>query len=316
MSAKKLLLPFFRKKQTEPDSESTRSKKAPIFFPDFIFDDPQKNEIRKGFCGISPIIGGKFTLFEDTMGVYDSLAKVKKHSPCLTLGHFFPKKCLPKGWKITGILGHGSFGFVFSTIGPKNERGALKVIKDDDDDGSEEEEIQREITFNKIFHSLELSPKYMNHCKFSPERGVILHTIHMGRIDSTVGEYLNKELTSEEIDNLVEKIFELLVKMEKNYVTHGDFHPGNIGLTKNRNGVPGKMQLIDFGFSSIRKFTPKLDIVQLLRVNMYFGDHSDRVRNEFDTKVRRMASEKYFLDDIPTDLQKLSSILSEMRNNP
>ena len=104
--------------------------------------------------------------------------------------------------------------------------------------------------------------------------------------------------------------------MEKNYVTHGDFHPGNIGLTKNRNGVPGKMQLIDFGFSSIRKFTPKLDIVQLLRVNMYFGDHSDRVRNEFDTKVRRMASEKYFLDDIPTDLQKLSSILSEMRNNP
>ena len=305
MLPKKSRLPFLKKKKPITPT------RIPIFFPNLAIND-KKGEHNKQFCGINPILGGKLNLFEDTMGLTNSLNKVKKHNPCLTLNSFFPKKCLPKGWRITDILGNGSFGFVFSTIGPKNERGALKVVKEDDDE-SEKEEIEREITFNKLFHHLGLSPEYKNHCKFEPEVGVILHTIHMGRVDSTVEEYLQQDRTQEEIRILVGKIFELLDKMDKNYVTHGDFHFGNIGLTKNRNDVPGKMLLIDFGFSSIQQFTPTLDIYQLLRVNMYYGDHDNRVRKEFDTEVRRMASEKYNLNDIPTDLRSLSNHLSDMR---
>ena len=271
------------------------------------------------YCGISPTLGGKFTLFSETMGVHNSLRMIKKNNPgntpCQTLAMLFPKSCLPKGWRINEILGSGSFGFVFSTIGPNNERGALKVIREDSDH-SREVDIRKEVTFNKLFHSIGLSPEFRSHCKFSPKLDdVVIHTIHMGRVDTTVIEYLKEDLTTSQVHHLVRKIFELLDKMEMNYVTHGDFHPGNIGLTKTRNGVVGQMQIIDFGFSSIESFSPALDIFQLIRVNMYFGKHNSRIRREFDEEVRRMASEKYQVEDIPVGLNDLTNEWREMRRN-
>lgn len=147
----------------------------------------------------------------------------------------FSEECFPNDWKITGILGRGVSGKVYSTQGPDGKRGALKVQSKNNF-----VDVDMEIMMNKIFHRIGLSPEFKNSCRYED-----VYVMHTGRIDMTLGEYMNEARTR----SLYPKISEVIERMEQNGLRHGDFHSQNLGFIVNEGGKTATIKIIDLGLS-------------------------------------------------------------------
>ena len=269
-----------------------------------VSDKKQDASFIPSFCGVNE---AHIEAFADAINLPETKRVTLQKEPCKTLQSFFPKKCIPKEWRITNVLGAGSFGFVFSTRGPGNERGALKVMKEDRD-----VDVEHETRIGIKFHGLGLGPEIKSHCTFKPKGGVTIHLIHMSRIDTTVEKYLAVDRTDAQIENVVDKLFKAISTMEENGITHGDFHFGNIGFKNNNT-----LQIIDFGFSTDKVSMPILDIYQLIRVNLFYNVGKKPVtrgnKKIFDTLARKYAKNIYNIVRIPKSDRKLTEMTFNFR---
>ena len=168
----------------------------------------------------------------------------------------FGEGCLPSGWEITGVLGNGKAGRVYSTIGPKGKTGALKIQHEDGFI-----DTKSEVMMNKLFHHVGLTGEFKEGCVFEQD-GELLIVTHSEKIDMTLNKYLYLSGGSN-FNILCQKIFELFERMRKNGLTHGDFHLHNIGIIVEDDGKTGILQVMDFGLSRFGS-DPVLDIMSLI----------------------------------------------------
>jgi len=187
--------------------------------------------------------------------------------------------------RITGLLGSGNDGTVFATRGPGGEKTAVKIAT------SKPDAFKRELDSAMLFHLLGVAPPVLdNTVKKITGTNVKHQFLSMGRVDGVLIDYFNSgNLSEDEISIIVNDIFKIINILDENNVAHGDMHIGNVGFIK-KNGKK-EIQLIDFGMT-FSKSLPKLDIIQLIRVN-HFGVKNIHNRDIFDKFVREMALNSY-----------------------
>lgn len=198
---------------------------------------------------------------------------------CKALHGFLPHKCIPAGWKVNMFLGRGSFGNVFSTSGPSNARGALKIMVDHHDtqvndtevvESTDKKDAMSEKTISNQFHEYGLSPKTNWMCSHSllddSNNNKTLYVTHMSRIDGVLEDYLAKARGETELFNIAHNVMSLVTRLHSLGFTHGDFHIGNIGYVF-LDGISATphFQIIDHGFATTKASFPAVDIGQLLR---------------------------------------------------
>lgn len=247
-----------------------------------------------------------------TMGISYELDRAAnnrgKKNFCEVLTEYFPVNCL-KGWRITNFLGAGTFGFVFSIRSGTSRRGALKVVKDEANFS-----VAKEIAMQKRFHKLGMSPPVIDHCSYTPKGGERVHFILMERIDGVIDSFLQKRAPSNLLDTMVDRLFQIIQKMEKENLTHGDFHTENIGFVYKRANTPGNIQIIDHGMSSDKGSNPELEVVQFLRTieSRYSPRMDSQNRKLVKARVHKLACEKFGLK-IPKTLNALESRFVNLR---
>lgn len=247
-----------------------------------------------------------------TMGITYQLEKAVdnrgKKSLCEVLNDFFPVRCL-KGWRITNFLGAGSFGYVFSTRNSKNERGALKIVRDEANFS-----VDKEIVMQKKYHKLGLSPGIIDHCSYLPKGGDRIHFIIMERIDGVIDDFLQKKSHHKLLETLMDRLFQIIKKMHVNKITHGDFHSENIGFLYRRGDNPGTIQVIDHGMSTDKGSSPELELVQFMRTiePRYSPKMNSDNRKFIKTRAHYMAK-KMFNITLPKTLAGLENKFVTLR---
>jgi len=167
---------------------------------------------------------------------------------------------LPEDYFIAKKLGEGVNGKTYLLCN-RNTKKCDRVIKHSKKVTLED--FENEAKMNKYFYKAGIAPRYLGGTYLSREKEFV---IIMGRIDTTLEDYLAQKLTQKEIKKVFTKIEAVLEKMRKNDLLHGDFHLGNIGLVQKKNSI--EPLLIDFGYS---KKIPglgglsELDYIQLYR---------------------------------------------------
>jgi tRNA A-37 threonylcarbamoyl transferase component Bud32 len=178
----------------------------------------------------------------------------------------FAKLFVTNGMKFSEpvrYLGGGSFGQTVLMKNPStgktvamkyllinNRRQPLKDILT---------EINHQKYFGKIFGNL--VPKiYGTHTL--KKQNASIYAIEMDVIDGNLHEYLRIQRSQNELDSVIRDIKQIVLKMKKHKITHGDFHAENLGFVKKNNRI--QVQLIDFGWSSKQEFFPEMDIPKLM----------------------------------------------------
>lgn len=166
-------------------------------------------------------------------------------------------------WRITRILGQGVFGLVLAlqrrgAIDQPWEFAAAKLCIEEYP-GS----IRSEIRLQKKVSAEGLAPCIISHCELHPR----LHFIVMQRIGDTMHNVL--EQNSNKIQDpaiyrtILGGLINILTRLRKLGVTHGDTHLGNT-VYVNPSDL-GNPSLIDFGRSSDRVYMPIVDAFALFR---------------------------------------------------
>lgn len=289
-----------------------KKEKVPISFAHSLKSLKNKESETGGWCTVTKKEASEFSLLFG-LSIYNDQKNKGKADWCKILTEFFPSTCLPDGWKVTRVLGKGLSGYVFGVISPTGEKGALKVTQDETYNS-----IISEMEMGKRFYEIGLAPETKAYCRFTPPgSNKKLHLLLMGRIDSTVGQYLSKLRTKKEIDNLVDKIFKAIAIIAENGLTHGDLHGDNISFIHSDDGI-GKLALIDFGLSSNKISIPELDSIQALRQNFYMSSKERPRENRklFSAAIKREAKRIYgfkftSIDSIESRFEELRDQLEE-----
>lgn len=216
---------------------------------------------KKEYCGITDDV--VYHLAHDKeMGekLIEDMGSRGSKSKCQVLKDYLPEDFLGE-WRITKFLGYGSSGTVFSTRGPHNQRGALKIVREKLSD------VKKEMKMQKKFHKLGLGPDIIKFDSFKSKSRKTIHLIHMERIDGTIGSYLKSPVGKKQLKKLMERFFRIIKIMVDNKLTHGDLHSENIGFVYSRGEKAGKIQVIDYGISRDKYVNPELTLIQFLRVN-------------------------------------------------
>ena len=194
---------------------------------------------------------------EDEM--LDIAAKHPDWSFCEILTEMLPAGCM-RGWRITRFLGNGIAGYVFGCRSKKEAKGgALKIQH-----VSCKKSMQKEIDAHRMFTKLGLSPKILFHCTTRVRRSTVFFT-NMERIDTTVDHWLEQRRSKKVLNLFVERLFDIFKIMSRKGLTHGDFHTGNIGFVYNREGAPGKIQVLDHSYTTTKGSLTEIDLVQFMR---------------------------------------------------
>lgn len=236
---------------------------------------------------------------------------------CNALHKFLPDECIPSGWKIDKFLGKGTYGNVFSTSGPNNSMGALKITVDhfdivhnNDDimESTEEKEAKLEQQNSNKFHEYGLSPKTNWMCSHSlyddDMNAKTLYVTHMSRIDGVLEDYLETPRDELELTNIVHGIFGILIRMNSLGFTHGDFHTGNVGYVFLDGISPTPhFQIIDHGFVSTNVSSPVVDVGQFLRsiVDPEISPAMNATNRRIMDKVTREQAKRIFGFDFPIE---------------
>lgn len=230
---------------------------------------------------------------------------------CQGIVDMFPLPIVPDGWRVSKFLGNGSFGVALGTQGPNGQSGAVKLIKE-----GNLEIVEREVRMGNKFHKIGLSPNSKKISSFEIEDGFYdnswYHAIHMDRLDGILSGVLNDpSLRTDVMDRIVQKSFDVIERLKKARLCHGDFHFGNIGFLYPRmNGDVGKIQIIDHGLSTELRACPELEVVQLLRGTMNFPEP---VRDYMNRRIRKEAEDRLGITYLPEGRQ-LGFLLKDLRD--
>ena len=189
---------------------------------------------------------------------------------CSQITQYIPVRCLAGGWHAESILGSGSFGTVLGLTTSDGQKGALKVAKARGGWISARREVAMQQAFARagiglpvLCWSIEIPQAFS---ALRPPHSMM--SVRMDRVDTTVAQYLvsPQAQTSEARRNLVRHVFAIVFRLVHSKLTHGDMHPGNIGLLFSLDD-PSKYRLVflDFGRSSNRGSNLRLDLHQFLR---------------------------------------------------
>lgn len=238
-----------------------------------------------GFCDVPlEVLEELSCMFDFQQELEYAIEDFHNLSRCQLLSKLLPATCM-RGWRITRFLGKGKFGYVFgSRNSTTNETGALKI-----QDVRNKEQIAHEISAHKKFTSLGLSPKIHSYCSTTKYRKRFFF-LNMGRIDTTLYQWLHVKRSKRMLDRLVDRVFDIIVRLDKKGVTHGDLHNENIGFVYARKRTPGKIQVLDHSWSSTGFSFPELEIVQFMRT--LGQDFSPRISLETISHIRQRCKEK------------------------
>ena len=191
-----------------------------------------------------------------------------------TLGELYNIVCLECPDKITGFLGKGVSGKVFSAYNqPMGIERALKVISADRVNEKEAQilaSLRKEspVNFPKIYDA-----GVRDDIRYEGERA---YFILMEKVD---GETLNRKFEEEETLDYTCQIFDGIRYLRSKGVTHRDLHPKNIIIT-----LEGIIKILDFGIVSDeetpepkdnRRYGGATDFFSLglIAYKMFTGDH-------------------------------------------
>lgn len=192
----------------------------------------------------------------------DMIENNPKLSFCMIIDKMLPASCM-RGWRLTRFLGRGIAGYVFASRHCKTRAaGALKIQVSGDRQTTMSH--SREVSTHKKFTSAQLSPKIHAYCSTRKFGGTIFF-LNMTRIDTVLDEWLRTRRSKNVIDQLVDRLFEMIRVMDKKGYAHGDLHGANIGFVYKRRGAPGRIQILDHGFATTKTSLPEIEVVQFLR---------------------------------------------------
>jgi len=242
--------------------------------------------------------------------------------------------CL-KGWRITSKLGEGAFGIIYGVIRKSdNLEGVMKIQHMDP------KEIELEINSQRHFHKFKLAPKIIETCIFKPDKmpkkiqdllkksldlnkkemkekipqNHKVYLIFMGKVDGVVEDFVSRvPETKKGIEPIVNAIVDVVKKLKKANISHGDFHFGNMGfkyIDSSKKFI--KMVPIDFGWANITKSSTKIELLKPAETigPEYFDDNDPKKPSKDFVKIFRELlqekSESVFKIKIPKTDKALS----------
>ena len=215
-----------------------------------------------------------FLMLENTT----TYEKMNKHNEgCKYIDDLVPKFL---GNNINGFISHGKYGIVLSSEYEK-KKSVVKLMTDPQNTFIS---VQNEFYIGKTFNSIGIGPEMYNYGYKIIEDSIILHFISMSMVDFeyTLKSYFQEEdRTENEINSVLEKVFDILEVLRDNNLVHGDLHLSNIVLFNNK-----EVTLVDFGMSTKCKTFYVVDAIRFIRANHL------RVSNPNRDIIDRIAREK------------------------
>ncbi len=156
-------------------------------------------------------------------------------------------------YEIRQSLGKGGMGEVFLAYDRSTQQAvALKVVREEsrmpgDDEALRQELLHaRSVSHPNVCRVHDLAPsKYGPILVMEHITGQTLHT-HIRRKKAQGG------YTSDEFRRLASEIASGVAAIHAASLVHGDLKPGNVMVTTNTDGTPGKAVVLDFGFAKER----------------------------------------------------------------
>jgi len=109
-----------------------------------------------------------------------------------------------------------------------------------------------------------LAPVIFKTDVFNDEKNNEMTYTEMEKLDGTIYELLSVPLTEKELDIILRLVNELLIRLYKLKISHGDFHWENIGFTYDDKKDCITLKMIDFEFAE-NKSDFRKEVVQLIR---------------------------------------------------
>ena len=109
-----------------------------------------------------------------------------------------------------------------------------------------------------------LAPVIFKTDVFNDEKNNEMTYTEMEKLDGTIYDLLTVPLTEKELDIILRLVNELLLRLYKLKISHGDFHWENIGFTYDDKKDCITLKMIDFEFAE-NKSDFRKEVVQLIR---------------------------------------------------
>ena len=163
------------------------------------------------------------------------------------------------GWRVVQFLGAGAFGItvgVWRVVNEKPESRALKIVAE-----NSYATFTKELDMHEKMADLNLAPKVYADMIYEGMRynKRLILAYGMQQIDMIARDFLSTAQTSEQMQLFSNQLIDILKRLKRNNITHGDLHTENLAIQD------GRLQLIDFGWSTDTKAWMLYDYVQLFR---------------------------------------------------
>ncbi len=248
--------------------------------------------------------------------------------PCKVLHELFPVPAA-KNYDFVKFLGQGEYGHVYKVRDRRTGRhGALKIQLTDND-----QEVKDEVAMQRKMHSMGLAPAVHAHATMRPgavsskaaaqaraktiRRGKkplnkSLHLIFMAKVDGVLDRFMRAPQSDAIMKQTVIAIMNLVDKLEKKKMCHGDLHLENLAYIIQPGGAV-KLQAIDCGMTTSRGTMPVYDFLQAYRTSdEYFARKmNSRFRKYFRRTLRQLVFGRYGVL-FPTDHKSVDKLYKKM----
>lgn len=175
------------------------------------------------------------------------------------------------GWVVVQFLGAGAFGVtvgVQRVVDQKTESRALKIVAEES-----YANFRKEINMHEKMADIGLAPKVYSDMMYEGHRYKkrIIMAYGMQQIDMIARDFLSTAQTSQQMRLFSNQLVDILKRLKRHNITHGDLHTENLAVQE------GRLQLIDFGWSTDTRAWSLYDYVQFFRTMMMdFLDDLDK----------------------------------------
>lgn len=194
-------------------------------------------------------------------------------------------------WQIVKKLGQGAYGIVYLVSNSAGANFALKVhIENPTTRRTSFMTLNEEVLMHRFFERLNLAPRIFGESSLKLDDGgnTTVKVFVMEPVDFTLQDLICNPamLPGNWAPAVAEQLKQMLLKLNKYGITHGDFHAGNIGFDYDPAQKKMKMILLDFGQASNSKNYPTVDAIQLLSSIKHVWNASGDIVRVIENKVR------------------------------